>query len=321
METPAQPARPEPAQRDAAIALVRTLSKAPLFREYQQAFEAATGLPLVLRSAGAFQTPLHGSRRLNSFCALMSGCNKSCSACLQMQQQIEDNAAAGTTTMECFAGLAESAVPVRVGETIIGYLQTGQVLLHRPSEKQFRKTVERLARIGASIDEAALRAAYEGTRQIRREQYDSVLRLLAIFAEQLGTLSNQIATQVTAGEPHMIAKARAYIAEHLDESLSLERVARVVNLSEFYFCKIFHHFTGITFTHYVARVRIENVKQRLLDPNVRISEAAYAAGFQSLSQFNRVFARTVGISPTDYRRKLHLQVPPSHAKGDCVHAA
>ena len=56
---------------------------------------------------------------------------------------------------------------------------------------------------------------------------------------------------------------------------------------------------------YVARTRVEKTKQMLLDPNVRISEAAFAAGFQSLSQFNRVFRRITGESPTHYRDHLH----------------
>jgi AraC-like DNA-binding protein len=55
----------------------------------------------------------------------------------------------------------------------------------------------------------------------------------------------------------------------------------------------------------VARARIERTKQLLLNPHMRISEAAYEAGFQSLSQFNRVFRRIAGESPTRYRAHLH----------------
>jgi AraC-like DNA-binding protein len=61
----------------------------------------------------------------------------------------------------------------------------------------------------------------------------------------------------------------------------------------------------MTFTDYVARVRVEKVKNLLLDPNKRVSEAAYEAGFQSLSQFNRVFRRIAGASPSHYREQLH----------------
>jgi AraC-like DNA-binding protein len=49
---------------------------------------------------------------------------------------------------------------------------------------------------------------------------------------------------------------------------------------------------------------VEKVKSSLLNPHMRISEAAYAAGFQSLSQFNRVFRRVVGEQPRIWREKL-----------------
>jgi AraC-like DNA-binding protein len=52
-------------------------------------------------------------------------------------------------------------------------------------------------------------------------------------------------------------------------------------------------------------VRVEKVRNLLLNPHKRVSEAAYEAGFQSLSQFNRVFRRIAGESPTTYRERLH----------------
>ena len=76
-------------------------------------------------------------------------------------------------------------------------------------------------------------------------------------------------------------------------------------MSAFYFCKTFKKSTGLTFTDYLARVRIEKVKNLLLNPHKRISEAAYEAGFQSLSQFNRVFRKIAGEAPTAYRDRIH----------------
>jgi AraC-like DNA-binding protein len=111
--------------------------------------------------------------------------------------------------------------------------------------------------------------------------------------------------QEAAAEPVVVSKARAFIAEHLDEALSLTEVARAASVSAFYFCKIFKAAVGLTFTDYVARTRVEQTKKLLLDPNMRVSEAAFAAGFQSLSQFNRVFRRITGESPTHYRDALH----------------
>jgi AraC-like DNA-binding protein len=108
-----------------------------------------------------------------------------------------------------------------------------------------------------------------------------------------------------AAEPPVIAKARLFIAEHQDDDLTLTQVAQAVNTSAFYFCKMFKKTTGMTFTDYLARVRVEKVKNLLLNPHKRVSEAAFEAGFQSLSQFNRVFRKIAGESPSTYRDRLH----------------
>jgi AraC-like DNA-binding protein len=96
-----------------------------------------------------------------------------------------------------------------------------------------------------------------------------------------------------------------YIAEHHAEELALGDVAKAVNMSAFYFCKTFKKATGMTFTDYLSRVRVEKVKNLMLNPHRRVSEAAFKAGFQSLSQFNRVFRRIAGETPTAYRERLH----------------
>ncbi len=102
-------------------------------------------------------------------------------------------------------------------------------------------------------------------------------------------------------EPVEIWKARTFIHEHSDEELSLTKVAKSVNISSNYLSEKFKKVTGVNFVDYIARTRIEKARHLLRDPNLRVSEIAFAVGFQSLSQFNRAFKRLSGKSPTDYR--------------------
>jgi len=285
---------------------VAHLQKSEIYRDYEQAFQTTTGLPLAVRAAGSFQPPLAGARQSNPFCGLMAGSNKTCAACLQLQQRIEEQADDEPKTMDCFAGLTESAVPIRLGDNVLAYLQTGQVMLRRPSKAKFKNTLRQLDKKGAlNGNRKELEAAYYQTKVISRKQYDSALRLLSIFAQHLSTIGNQIVLKGAAAEAPAIVKARAYIAEHHSEELSLAQVARAVNMSVFYFCKMFKKETGLTFVDYLARLRVETVKELLLNPHKRVSEAAYEAGFQSLSQFNRVFRRIAGEAPSAYRERLH----------------
>lgn len=298
------PAQTEPARTDAAE-LVASLQSSDMFRDYQRAFQAITGLPLSLRAAGSFQPPMQGTKLGNPLCTLLAAKSKTCAACLQLQSRLECAAGEPAGTAQCFTGLTESAVPIRLGAVVIAYLQTGQVLFHAPTAGETRAAVRQATKLEPTLDPQALAAAFKESRVMARAQYDAILRLLAIFAQQLEGLSNQLMIQQSTAEAPAVTRARAYIAAHVSEDLSLAQVSRAVGMSSFYFCKNFKKGTGLTFTEYLSRVRIETVKELLLNPYKRVSEAAYEAGFQSLSQFNRVFHRITGQSPSDYRNSLH----------------
>jgi len=286
-------------------ALAAQLRRSQVFRDYAKAFRETTGLPIALRSVETFDLPHHGDPKESPFCALMANANNTCAACLQLQRKVEEQARLGPKTLKCFAGLCDSAVPVRVGANLIAFLQTGQILLHAPQHAEFAKATRQLLQYGMEVDLKQLEEAYFQTRVVTRKQYESILRLLTIFAEHLSALSNQLMVQSAAAESPAITRARTYITERHADELSLTSVAQSVNMSAFYFCKTFRKATGMTFTDYLARVRVEKVKNLLLNPHKRVSEAAYEVGFQSLSQFNRVFRRIAGEAPTTYRDRLH----------------
>ena len=102
-------------------------------------------------------------------------------------------------------------------------------------------------------------------------------------------------------EPVEIWKTRKFIEEHSSEELSLTRVARAVNISGNYLSEKFKNVTGVNFVEYVARVRFEKACDLLENGDRRISEIAFAVGFQSLSQFNRTFKKLSGRSPSAFR--------------------
>jgi AraC-like DNA-binding protein len=102
-------------------------------------------------------------------------------------------------------------------------------------------------------------------------------------------------------EPVDVWKARHLIQENLGEELSLTRVAKQVNISAGHLSEKFKQVTGINFVEYVARARFEKACDLLRNGDLPVSEIAFAVGFQSLSQFNRVFKKLSGKSPTAHR--------------------
>jgi AraC-like DNA-binding protein len=284
--------------------LIETLTGSKIYQDYERAFSEATGLPVALRSVESWQLPHHGQRFENPFCAMLAQKSRACAACLQVQQKLSESATHEPRTVTCPAGLCDTAIPVRMGEQLVGFLTTGQVFCKKPTEAQFNRTAKLLAEWGVQTNQDDLHKAYFDTRVLSLRQHDSIVKLLTIFAEHLSMVSNQIVLQEQNAEPPVIARAKQFIAEHQTEELSLDQVAKSVHTSKFYFCKMFKKATGINFTDYLSRVRTERAKNLLLNRNLRISEIAYEVGFQSLTHFNRVFKRILGESPTDYRAQL-----------------
>lgn len=278
--------------------LITALNRSETFQNYERAFTEATGMPLTLRSVETWQLPFHGQRKENAFCALMAGKGRTCAACLQLQEKLTQDAMTKPATRTCAYGLCESAVPVKLGPQTIGFLQTGQVLRQPPSEASFQRAVEQAASCGVDIANEQTKQAYFKTPVSSQKKIEATVGLLAIFADHLSMKSNQLVVQTLNEEPPSVARARLFIGAHFTEDLSLDQVSSSVNTSRFYFCKQFRKATGLSFTEFVSRTRVEKAKKLLLDPNLRISEIAFAAGFQSISNFNRMFKRIVGRSPT-----------------------
>ena len=284
--------------------LIEALTNSQIYQDYERAFSDATGLPVALRAVESWQLPLHGKKCESPFCGLMAQKSRSCAACLQVQQELSERGTHAPHTSTCFAGLSDTAVPVRMGDQLIGFLQTGQVFRKKPTAALFERTAKLAAEWGVQAENGQLKEAYFNSRVLSPKQYDAMVTLLTIFANHLSMVSNQVVVQRENSELPVITRAKEFIRENQSEDLSLGQVAKAVNTSTFYFCKMFKKVTGINFTDYLSRLRVEKAKNLLLNPNLRISEIAYEVGFQSLTHFNRVFKKLVGQAPTEYRAKL-----------------
>jgi len=285
-------------------ALIAALVNSKIYREYEQAFTNLTGLPVALQPVETWQLPHHGKRNENPFCVLVSEKSRACAACLQVHERLCEKATHEPRTVTCPVGLCDTAVPVRLSDKLIGFLQTGQLFRRKPGKAQFDHAARLVAEWGINADRDVLQKAYFSGKIVTPVQHESAIKLLAIFAQHLAIVSNQVIIQQENAEVPVIKKAKEYMREHQAEKISLGNVARAVNMSAFYFCKMFKKVAGINFTDYLSRVRIERAQNLLLNPNLRVSEIAFEVGFQSLTHFNRVFKKITGQSPTDYRAQL-----------------
>ncbi len=284
---------------------LEVLSESQMYRDYERAFTEGTGLPLRLQGPRLLHVVRYARKQENPFSALMAKTDRSCAPSsaqgYALQCRLEEEAQFQPKTLKGFAGMCETAVPVRVGEIVIAFLHTGQVLLQRPSKVRFQQIAATLQQWGAEIDLEKLEELYFKTRVFTQEQYEALIKLLHAFAGQLAVLSRDLILQAQPQDSPAIGRARRFIADHSDEELSLASVARVANMSATYFSGKFLEVAGIRFVEYVSRTRVAKAHNLLLDPHRRVCEVAFEVGFQSLSQFNRAFKKVAGHSPRESR--------------------
>ena len=124
------------AHQEFETTLLQRIANSERFKIYQDAFRTATGLPLRLVSADPDNWCLDDQAINRSpFCEALNLCNSACGACLETNRRLMQEAeVSGPTTCHCFAGLCATAVPIKMGASVIGFLKTGQVFSQTPTE-------------------------------------------------------------------------------------------------------------------------------------------------------------------------------------------
>src|SRR5436190_19366083 len=152
--------------------LVEALVNSKVFQDYERAFTEATGLPVALRPVETWQLPHHGKRNEGPFCSLVSEKSRACASCLSVQEKLTQLAANEPQSIGCPNGLSDTAVPVRLGERLIGFLQTGQVFRKKPTERQFERVAKQVSEWGLEVDRKTLHDAYFGSRVVPTKQHE-----------------------------------------------------------------------------------------------------------------------------------------------------
>src|SRR5258708_19532886 len=116
----------------------------------------------------------YGKRNEGPFCALLSEKSRVCAACLQVQENLSQTATYEPCTVTCSLGLSDTAVPVRLGDRLIAFLQTGQVFRKKPTETQFERTDRLLGDWGVHVDAQNLKEAYFAPRVVPNNHHHSI---------------------------------------------------------------------------------------------------------------------------------------------------
>jgi len=135
-------------------------------------------------------------------------------------------------------------------------------------------------------------------------QMDNYEHLRKWFIDKMTEACRNIISKKEEQSSSLIMKAKAYIEEYYYKDLSLDDVSRIVDISPYYFSKLFKEETGENFIEYLTNVRIEKAKKLLHNRELSIKNICADIGYSDPNYFSRIFKKQVGLTPTEYRERL-----------------
>lgn len=151
----------------------------------------------------------------------------------------------------------------------------------------------------------------------RMVESDSLHRTIDLL-QLVNILSHTVETEYLSGanytnnyipkDMQRIEKVFQYVFEQYAAEISLEKAASLMNLSRYAFCRYFKARTQKTFVQFVNEIRIMHACEMIKEDREQINNIAYSCGFNSLSNFNKIFKSVKGKTPSQYKLDVRLRL-------------
>ncbi|HAS73446.1 MAG TPA: hypothetical protein DCS67_04820 [Clostridiales bacterium UBA8960] len=125
-----------------------------------------------------------------------------------------------------------------------------------------------------------------------------------LLASVLSSVINELKYIRHNQSKHVIMRAINFVEHNYDQNISLEDVAKVVNLSKQYVCSLFKKETGQNLSTFINQIRIDKAKQLLLNPTVSSKDVFELVGYSNQQYFSRVFKKMTGLTTTEYKEQV-----------------
>lgn len=199
-------------------------------------------------------------------------------------------------TYRCHAGLTETVTPIMHENAVMGYIMLGQLLQTEDRDKSWAELEPKLSKYSVDID--ALKQVYFKKRNYSDEKTIAAAKIMEACSGYI-----YLSKIFVLKEDALAAKLEKYIAENLAQPLSTEAICRELCISKTRLYELSEHSYGIGIAQHIRNLRVEKAKQLLLDRDKKVGEIADACGFPDYNYFTKVFKRTVGVTPREFRKQ------------------
>jgi AraC-like DNA-binding protein len=188
----------------------------------------------------------------------------------------------------------------------------GETLFNIPESRQIKQLLE-VARSGVKFSEKTEQlAVWKILHLFETMDFDRVLNLLGLLnilakSDQFDLISTPGFTNTISGnQSERINKVFEYALVHFKNPVNLATVASLANMSKTAFCRFFRKSTGKTYFDFLKEIRLGHACKLLQETDMTIQQVCFECGYESLSNFNRLFKRFLKTSPFKYRQSITI---------------
>ena len=202
-------------------------------------------------------------------------------------------------THVCHAGLADSVVPIKFNDEILGYIMFGQVI---PSEreKSYKKIREISQRLRLDYDELL-------SLFLKLDTYDENKLRAASNVFKTSARYLWLSEYIEIKHESLAKKIEEFVKKNLDKEISVASVCKEMGISKNRLYKISHESFGAPFGDFLADMRVKKAKRLLVSSEMSISEICEAVGVRDYNYFSKFFKAKTGISPNKYRKNYSYE--------------
>ena len=255
-----------------------------------------------LHNISGFRISLHGMdfeeiaaypEKALPFCAYVHSCRGEHARCLKSDAEACKIVRGGENALiyKCRYGLTEVICPLHTLGSPAGYLMMGQAR-DESVDEEFLKSALNLLGAGDETDMLT-----KSVPSISAEKTASFAKIMTICAEYM-TLINAL----PGNKPSTAELTRLYVYENFREKITMKDICAALGRTKSAICPAFKEKYGVTVMDYLTELRIEEAKKMLSETDMTVSEISDEIGFSETSYFSKVFFKTVGKSPSHYRR-------------------
>ncbi|WP_236977996.1 AraC family transcriptional regulator [Membranihabitans maritimus] len=191
-----------------------------------------------------------------------------------------------------------------------------RILSNVPEWQVLESLIER-AQLGLHFSEIQsilhkLFELYKAPLRLRLVRFLEILCILSDHSENSKQILTHRFIHTSRKDCRRMAQVLEYISENVfNDEISVTTISRILYMTPSAFCHFFKKRTNKTFIEYINEIKLSKSTQLLIDSDEKISVIAFQSGFKNLSNFNRLFIKKYGSSPSNYRNQSKSAMIPN----------